>query len=77
MQPRSASLPPRQLPLPLEIEAQQTNLSLPSQPKLMVETERPEGHCVPRKAWRTLSLPGQQRLRRTWIRVLKEVVDDA
>jgi hypothetical protein len=36
------------------------------------------GRCAPEEAWQTLGQPGRDRLRRTWLRVLKEeVVDDA
>ena len=35
------------------------------------------GRCAPEEAWQTLGPPGQDQLRRTWLRVLKEVVDDA
>ena len=35
------------------------------------------GRCFPEEAWRTLDVPGRDRLRRTWTCVLKEVVDDA
>jgi len=75
MQPKPASLPPRQLPLPLEMDLR-TNPSPPPTRAESAEEERTESRCVPRKTWRTLSPTGRERLRRTWLRVLKEVVDD-
>lgn len=35
------------------------------------------GHCAPEEAWETLEPVGQDRLRKAWLRVLKEVVGDA
>jgi hypothetical protein len=35
------------------------------------------GRCAPKEAWETLGPPGRDRLRKAWLRVLKEVVGDA
>jgi hypothetical protein len=67
-QPKSAP-PPSQPALPLEI---------PQRAGLRPETEEVVvDRCTPEQAWETLSPPGRVRLLETWLRVLKEVVDDA
>ncbi len=35
------------------------------------------GHCAPEEAWGTLGPAGRDRVRKAWLRVLKEVVGDA
>jgi hypothetical protein len=35
------------------------------------------GHCAPEEAWETLEPAGRDRLRKAWLRVLKEMVGDA
>jgi hypothetical protein len=74
MQPKPVPLPPKQLTLPFEI---------PRRAGPPQETAPPEveegvmGRCAPEQTWQTLDAPRWDRLRRTWLRVLKEVVDDA
>jgi hypothetical protein len=74
MQPKPVPLPPKQLTLPFEI---------PRRAGPPQETAPPEaeegvmGRCAPEETWQTLDAPRWDRLRRTWLRVLKEVVDDA
>jgi hypothetical protein len=46
-------------------------------PQEKMEEEALVGRCAPQEAWRTLDAPRRDRLhRRTWLRVLKEVVAD-
>jgi hypothetical protein len=70
MQPKPVPSLPKQLTLPLE--------------KTPLRTDPPQGteqavvgRCTPEETWETLSPPGRDQLCRTWLRVLKEVVDDA
>ncbi len=73
MQPKPASPPPKQLTLPFEIP-RRTGPLQETEP----QTEQAVAdHRSPEETWQTLDPPGRDRLRRTWIRVLKEVVDDA
>jgi hypothetical protein len=69
MQPKPVPPPPKQLILPLEIPRQ---ADLPQG-----REEAVVGRCAPQETWQTLGPPVQDQLRGTWIRVLKEVVDDA
>jgi hypothetical protein len=59
-----------------------------NQPALPLEIPRRAGpprgakeavvdRCAPKEAWQTLDAPGRDRLHRTWLCVLKEVVGDA
>jgi hypothetical protein len=69
MQPKSALSPPGQPALPLEI---------PRRAGPWPETEDVVmDRCAPEEAWERLGSAGQDRLRRTWLRVLKEAMDDA
>ncbi|MDQ5830193.1 MAG: hypothetical protein M3324_10120 [Actinomycetota bacterium] len=68
MQPRPVS-PPGQLTLPIEV----TQRSSPT-PEM---EEAVVGRRAPREVWETVSPPERDRLRETWLRVLKEVVGDA
>jgi hypothetical protein len=68
MQPKPAP-PTMQLTLPLEIPQR-------ADPPQEMEGAL-VGHCTPEEAWQTLDAPGWDRLHRTWLRVLKEVADDA
>lgn len=69
MQPKPAP-PSMQLTLPFEIPRR-------ADPPQEEMEETVVGRCVPEEAWRTLDAPGRDRLHRTWLRVLKEVADDA
>lgn len=75
MQPNPVRPPPTQLTLPFGM------IPLTAPPH---QTEPPraeqaavEDLCTPEQTWRTLNAPERDRLRRVWVRVLKEVVDDA
>ncbi len=69
MQPKPVPSPPKQLSLPFEIPRR------PDPPQQMEEAI--VGRRAPEKTWQTLDATEQEQLRRTWLRVLKEVVDDA
>jgi hypothetical protein len=75
MQPKPVPLPPKQPTLPFEIPRR----AGPPQETAPPEVE--EGlmdRCAPEETWQTLDAPRWDRLlRRTWLRVLEEVVDDA
>jgi hypothetical protein len=68
MQPRPVS-PPGQLTLPIEI-TQRSSQTLETE-------EAVAGRRAPREVWKTVSPPGRGRVRKTWLRVLKEMVGDA
>jgi hypothetical protein len=70
MQPKPLPPPPGQLALPLEIPRR-------AGPRPETEEEVVVGHCAPGEAWETLEPAGRDRLRKTWLRVLKEMVGDA
>lgn len=57
--------PPMQLPLPLDLPT-----ALPQPPPLLEFRTRPE------QVWRSLSPELRTGIRQTWLRVLREVVDD-
>jgi hypothetical protein len=69
MQPKPLPPPPGQPALPLEISPR-------AGPRPEME-EVVVGHCAPEEAWETLGPSGRDRLRKAWLRVLKEVVGDA
>ena len=69
MQPIPLPPPPGQPALPLEIPP-------PAGPSQETE-EVLVGHCAPQEAWKTLEPARRDRLRKAWLRVLKEVVGDA
>lgn len=73
MQPKPAPSSPKQLTLPFE-NPRRAELPLETDPQT---EEAVVGRCAPEETWKTLGPPGRDRLRRTWLRVLKEVVDDA
>lgn len=68
MQPKPAP-PPKQPALPFEIPRR-------AGPPQGAE-EAVVGRCPPKEAWATLEPAGRDRLRKAWLRVLKEVVGDA
>jgi hypothetical protein len=69
MQPKSVLPPPGQPALPLEV---------PRRAGPRPETEEGVvGRCAPEEAWETLGSAGRDRLRKAWMCVLKEVMDDA
>ncbi|MDP9478103.1 MAG: hypothetical protein M3R38_20890 [Actinomycetota bacterium] len=69
MQPKPLPPPSGQPALPLEI---------PPRSSPPPEAEEVVGdHCAPEEAWNTLEPAGRDRLRKAWLRVLKEVVGDA
>jgi hypothetical protein len=64
--PPDASAPPlMQLPLPLVLPT-----ALPQPPPPVALGTRPE------QVWRSLSPAVRARIRQTWLRVLREVIDD-
>lgn len=69
MQPKPAPLA-MQPTLPFEIPRRMD----PSCPEM---EEALTGQCTPEKTWETLGPQGQDQLRRTWLHVLKGVVNDA
>ena len=70
MQPKPLPPPPVQPALPIEIP--QRRADPPPETEEVVL-----GHCAPEEAWETLEPAERDRLRKTWLRVLKEVVGDA
>lgn len=69
MQPKPLPPPPGQPALPIEI---------PRRAGLPPGTgEAILGRCAPEEAWETLGPPARDRLRETWLRVLKGMVGDA
>lgn len=73
MQPKTVPLLPKQLTLPFEIP-RRTGPPQGTEPEA---EEAVAGRCAPEETWETLDPPGQDQLRRTWLRVLKEIMDDA
>jgi hypothetical protein len=69
MQPKPLLPPSGQPALPLEIPPRAG--PPPQTEEVLV------GHCAPEEAWETLGTPGRDRLRKAWLRVLKEMVGDA
>jgi hypothetical protein len=69
MQPKPLPPPPVQPASPFEISTR-------AGPRPGME-EAVAGRCAPKEAWETLGPPGRDRLRKAWLRVLKEVVGDA
>jgi hypothetical protein len=65
MPPDASAPPPRQLPLPYALPT-----ALPTPPPPVPCWTRPE------QVWRSLSPEVQQQIRQTWLRVLREVIDD-
>lgn len=70
MQPKPAP-PTMQLTLPFEIPRRAGH---PPQEEM---EEALVGRCAPEETWQMLGPSGRDRLRRTWICVLKEVANDA
>jgi hypothetical protein len=69
MQPKSLPPPPDQPTLPREISRRA------GPPPGTGEAI--QGRCAPEEAWETLESAGRDRLRKAWLRVLKEVLGDA
>jgi hypothetical protein len=69
MQPKPLRPPPGQLAPPLEIPRRAS--PRPQTKEVVV------GQCAPEEAWETLGPTGRDRLRKAWLRVLKEAVGDA
>jgi hypothetical protein len=69
MQPKPLPPPPVQPALPLEIPRRAG--PRPEMKEVVV------GHCAPEEAWEMLEPAGRDRLRKAWLRVLKEMVGDA
>ena len=69
MQPKPLPPPPGQSAPPFEVPRR-------AGPR-MGPKEVVAGRCAPQEAWDTLEPAGRERLRKAWLRVLKEVVGDA
>jgi hypothetical protein len=61
--------PTMQLTLPFEFPRR-------ADPPQEMEEALVVGRCAPEEAWQALDAPGRDRLHRTWLRVLKEMVAD-
>jgi len=69
MQPKPLPPPPDQPTLPMEIPRRAGPPPGTGEAAL--------GRCAPEEAWEMLEPAGRDRLRKAWLRVLKEVVGDA
>lgn len=73
MQQKPVPLPPMQPTLPFGIP-RRTGPPQQTEPRT---AEAVEDLCSPEETWRTLNTQGREQLCGAWVRVLKEVVDDA